>query len=131
KTLQEILEGNVIAEPEWYNNGVEYLMKDQHEEGWWSTGCGVECDTAFSVLFLVRSMQQSYGKGVGDGFALGRQGDRPKDITKLVNRGGKLINEQPKKDISELLKMIEDGKMDDLAGVMDDPSTLVVKDVNP
>ncbi len=132
KSLQEELEGTDVEEPEWYNNGVDYLKKEQHEDGWWSNGCGVECDTAFSILFLLRSMKQALGPSLGEGLALGGQGDLPRDITKLVNRGGKLINEQPKTEVSQLIAMLDDeAKMADLEGLLDDPSALVVKNVDP
>lgn len=131
KSLQEVLEGRDEHEPEWYNNGVEFLMKAQDPEGWWSNGCGVECDTAFSVLFLLRSMKLALGDSLGEGFAFGGQGDLPKDLSKLKIRGDKIVTEQPKAEVSQILAMIESGNTADLEDMLSDPASLVVKDVDP
>lgn len=131
KSLQEILEGTDDPEPEWYNNGVKYLMKEQDAEGWWSSGCGAECDTAFSILFLLRSMKTALGEGLGEGLAIGMQGGLPKDLSKLKVRGDKIVSEQPKTEISELIGMLDDeDKMADLEALMNDPSALIVKNVD-
>ena len=58
KSFDEKLKGNPQDEPQWYNNGFKYLKTTQSPEGAWSTGCGHGPDTAFGVLFLVRSTQQ-------------------------------------------------------------------------
>ncbi|MGI9456747.1 MAG: hypothetical protein ACR2NU_09305 [Aeoliella sp.] len=128
KTLQAILEGDDDLEPEWYNNGVEHLMKTQDNDGSWTTGCGSECDTAFSILFLIRSMEGSYGS-LGEGVALGGEFSF-NDITKLKVRGGKLVVDQAKTEIGQLLSMLDDEKMNDLDALINDSEALVIGDVD-
>src|SRR5690606_35708849 len=129
KSLQEILAGKDVYEPEWYNKGVEHLMAEQHEEGWWSAGCGAECDTAAAVLIASRSTKKSLGS-LGEGYAFGGIGDLPKDLSKLKVRGDRIVTEQARTDVSDLLKMLDDEKMADLEGVLVDPSALVVENVD-
>ena len=37
----------------WYNDGYEFLAEKQQPDGSWTGYCGPECDTAFSILFLL------------------------------------------------------------------------------
>ena len=35
RSFQELIEGKVVPEPAWYNDGVEYLQKTQAADGSW------------------------------------------------------------------------------------------------
>ena len=128
KTLQAILEGADDPEPEWYNNGVELLKKTQAEDGSWSTGCGADCDTAFSILFLIRSMESSYGS-LGEGVALGGQ-FQFNDISRLKVRGGKLVASQAKTEVSKFLDMLDDDRIADIDALVSDSEALDVGNVD-
>ncbi len=128
KSLQAILEGSEEYEPAWYNNGVKYLQESQAPDGSWSTGCGPDCDTAFSILFLIRSMETALGS-LGEGAALAGRG-LPTDISKLKVRGGKLVVEQAKTEIDSLLGDLDDAKLADLDAVISGSSALVVGEVD-
>lgn len=128
KSLQAILEGTDDPEPEWYNNGVEYLKRSQYEDGSWSTGCGADCDTAFSILFLIRSMETALGS-LGEGAALAGRG-LPTDISRLKVRGGKLVVEQAKTEIDALLGDLDDAKLSELDAVISGTSELVIGEVD-
>ena len=128
KSLQAILEGDEEYEPKWYNDGVKYLQRTQEKDGSWSTGCGPECDTAFSILFLIRSMETALGS-LGEGAALAGRG-LPTDISKLKVRGGKLVVEQAKTEIDALLGDLDDAKLADLDAVISGSSELVIGNVD-
>ncbi len=128
KTLQAILEGSEDLEPAWYNKGVDYLRKSQSKDGSWTTGCGSGCDTAFTILFLIRSMQMSFGS-LGEGVALGGRG-LPSNIHQLKIRGGQLVVSQPKTEVSQLLSMLDDEKREDLDALINDSEALVMGDMD-
>ena len=74
KSFQEAMEGIEDLSPKWYNDGYEFLAKSQAADGSWSGYCGPECDTAFSVLFLLRSTQKSIKAKLGEGMLLSGRG---------------------------------------------------------
>lgn len=85
--------GEIEKDPEWYSDIARFLIEKQSPTGVWAgQGCGDVPDTAFGVLFLLRSMQKSIieAKKLGGGLLKGGQGI-PKDTTDLfVGRDGKL-----------------------------------------
>ena len=60
-TFRDLFEHRAEKEPEWYNDGAEFLLKSQNADGSWTCGdqCGVVPDTAFAVLFLMRSTKKA------------------------------------------------------------------------
>jgi hypothetical protein len=96
-----------VEGPAWYNDGVKWLKKTQKEEGSWDArgSCDPVVNTAFGVLFLLRSTQKmiapkkSLGRGdmmggVGlpqDGEYIGKDGNVRKKTT--VGRGASLIGD--------------------------------------
>lgn len=129
KSFQEAMEGIEDRSPKWYNDGYEFLAKTQAADGSWSGYCGAECDTAFSVLFLLRSTQKSIKAKLGEGMLLSGRG-LPSNLARAKLRDGQLIAEQVHKNVDELLSMIDDkneGTLDELAR---DPSQLVVEHID-
>ncbi len=129
KSFQEAFEGIEDKSPKWYNDGFEYLAKNQAADGSWSGYCGTECDTAFSILFLLRSTQKSIHAKLGEGMLLAGRG-LPTNLNRAKLRNGQLIVDQVHTKVDELLSIIDDGDdalLDDLAR---DPSQLVVDQVD-
>lgn len=130
RSFQEAFESTEDKSPKWYNDGYEFLVKDQGADGSWTNGhCGPPCDTAFSVLFLLRSTQKSIHAKLGEGMLLAGRG-LPTNLSKAKLRNGQLLVEQTHTKVDELLSMIDDGDdalLDDLAR---DPSQLVVEQVD-
>lgn len=124
KSLQAILEGTDDPEPVWYNNGVEYLMKNQAEDGTWETGCGRECDTAFSILFLIRSMETALGS-MGEGAALAGRG-LPSDLKKLRDQGGQLVTSAAKTQLDGLLSPMDGDQINQWVDVIEGRSALEI-----
>jgi hypothetical protein len=94
-SVREFCEQRVEREPQWYNDGAHYLIKSQKEDGSWSSApqAGAVVDTAFSVLFLLRSMKKSLEKSYayGDGTMIGGRGI-PKDTSRVeLLRDGRVV----------------------------------------
>jgi hypothetical protein len=126
KSFQEALEGLEETSPQWYNDGYEFLAKAQQPDGSFQNGyCGAQPDTAFAVLFLLRSTQKSIKAKLGEGMLLSGRG-LPSNLARAKLRDGQLIAEQVHKNVDELLAMVDDkneGTLDELAR---DPTQLVV-----
>ena len=91
-SFQELIDQKDEKEPKWYNDGAKYLMKTQGENGAWNSQCGSVADTAFGVLFLMRSTKKSIGKvhNYGDGTMVGGRG-LPKDTDMVEVHGGQVV----------------------------------------
>jgi hypothetical protein len=115
KAFQELIEGKAVAEPDWYNQGVEFLRKTQNPDGSWKTpkdhANSAFLDTAFGILFLTRSSQTSIRKAVMDeGTLIGGKG-LPSNITNARMVDGQVVTPQMVRDVDDLLEML--GKADD------------------
>jgi hypothetical protein len=128
KSFQEVFDGDWEDEPKWYNDGYEYLLKSRSPEGSWNHGCGPPCDTAFAILFLLRSTQMSLRRGLEGALTSGR--GLPTNLSKAKLVDGQLVIEQVHAKVDELLSLIDAGdsaKLDELAR---DPSQLIVENVD-
>jgi hypothetical protein len=55
KSFAESGDKNKEEAPQWYGDGARFLIAGQSAAGTWNSGCGDVPDTAFGVLFLLRS----------------------------------------------------------------------------
>ena len=97
--------------PIWYNDGVRYLMKTQAESGNWESDspAGAFADTAFGILFLLRSTGKSLGEmnaKLGDGTLVGGRG-LPKESDQALVRDGEVIARPLLGPAEQLLAMLE------------------------
>lgn len=129
KSFQELQTGTYPEEPDWYNKGFAYLKESQKQPGVWETGCGPEIDTAFSVLFLLRSTQKAIRQTLGEGTLQSGRG-LPTNLAKVKLKGGQLVVEQTKTQISELLDLFDDDQQENLSALVSDDTALVVNDVD-
>jgi len=92
QSFRELAQRRPEKEPAWYNDGVRLLLQLQSQDGSWKERCGVVPDTAFAMLFLLRSMKQSIEKahGLGDGILVGGRG-LPKETEKIAVREGNVV----------------------------------------
>lgn len=126
RSFQEVLLSEVEEEPKWYNDGYEYLRSSQQTDNSWTENCGKSVDTAFAILFLVRSMQIDLGSGIGGGTQITGRG-LPKNVAQAKMRRGQLVIDDTKKKIDELLKVLEDPTHPDYDQLMSDPRSLTVE----
>ena len=129
KSFQEALEGAIEEEPKWYNDGYQFLAKDQKADGSWQGYCGSMCDTAFCALFLLRSTQKSIRIDLGEGTLVSGRG-LPNNLARAKMRNGQLIIEQVHTKVDRVLSMIDEddeGALDELAR---DPTQFIVDKVD-
>ncbi len=91
-SFRELAQRTEEISPPWYNLGVEWLMKKQAANGSWAGAEEVVSDTAFAVLFLLRSTKQSIekAKDFGPGVLISGRG-LPKNLDNIQLRGGKVV----------------------------------------
>jgi hypothetical protein len=91
-SFREVYENTSEKEPEWYNDGADFLLKSQQSNGTWASQAGMVPDTAFSVLFLMRSTQKAIGvvKPYGAGVMIGGRGI-PKSLDNIELRNGNIV----------------------------------------
>lgn len=108
-SFREAAEGTTEAEPGWYNEGARFLLANQTAQGAWSGDCGPVADTAFGVLFLLRSSKKSIerARDYGAGTLVGGRG-LPHEAGQVVVRGGKVLNKPLLGPAERLLSSIDD-----------------------
>lgn len=76
QSFREAAAGRIGYNADWYDDGVKYLLSKQNENGGWDEQCGPMADTAFSVLFMVRSTRKSITRAryFGGGTLVGGRG---------------------------------------------------------
>jgi hypothetical protein len=104
----ELLDQKAEKEPKWYSDGARYLIKSQADDGSWKSQSGVVPDTAFAVLFLLRSTKKSIEKAYsyGDGTLVGGRG-LPKDTARVEVRGGQVVAKPLLGPAESLLKALD------------------------
>jgi hypothetical protein len=129
QSFRELRDGVTEGEPKWYNDGFQFLAAHQEKEGCWRSGCGGAVDTAFSVLFLLRSTQKTIRSTLGEGTLVGGRGI-PVNVAKAKLRGNQIVVEQVQTKVDDLLSMIDDADQSRLDDLARDPTNLVVDQVD-
>ncbi|QDU88727.1 hypothetical protein Pla175_21080 [Pirellulimonas nuda] len=122
--FEEFLTGVAPGSPKWYNDGYDFLLKNQKKPGIWDKGCGEAADTAFAVLFLQRSTQKILRASIGEGLMLSGRG-LPKDLSSVRLDGGQIVAQQEKTAVEDLLGMLDEDQSAKLDALADDPSALI------
>jgi hypothetical protein len=130
KSFEELLTGDVPSEPEWYQMGYQYLKANQGPNGSWKGGAGPSCETAFAVLFLIRSTQKSIKASLGEGTLVGGRG-LSADLSRMKLKGGRLVAEEKPTEVDNLLNMLEGEGNEGLESLLNDPAALRVQNVGP
>jgi hypothetical protein len=107
-SFRDLIEQTSEKEPKWYNDGVDYIIKHQAADGSWNDGCDKTADTAFAVLFLVRSTKKAIekAKSYGASDLVGGRG-LPKAGERLEIANGQAIVKQEVGPADDLLKMLD------------------------
>ncbi len=122
KSFEEHLSGDAEEEPKWYDDGVTLIRRRVIlPEHYWSGECGSAVDTAFAILFMVRSMRATLeNQGIGGGELVGGVG-LPQNVATSQVRGGQLQSEETSRTIGELLQVLEDPDHPDHERVLANP----------
>ncbi len=129
QSFYELLDGVAEDEPKWYNDGFDYLAKNPSPEGGWNRGCGRRVDSAFAVLFLLRSTQRSIQSTLGEGTLVGGRGI-PINIATATLRGNQIVANQLHTKVDEMLSMVDDADQSRLDELARDPTGLIVERVD-
>ena len=91
-SFREAVEGMSEEEPQWYNDGVRFLLEKQAADGTWQHDGGAAVDSAFCVLFLLRSSKKSIerARAFGAGTLIGGRG-LPREGTELEVRADRVV----------------------------------------
>jgi hypothetical protein len=113
-SFKEKADGQKPKEAPWYNDGYRYLKETQNEDGSWKSAGGDAVDTAFAILFLLRSTQKAIEKveTFGAGTLVGGRG-LPRNTANVKLRGGRLVAENQAQAVEDMLKAL--GEADDEA----------------
>ncbi|NOY42423.1 MAG: hypothetical protein GXP26_11380 [Planctomycetes bacterium] len=133
KSFEELLSSNIPSEPEWYQRGYEYLKNKQHDHGGWGRkkeDTGAACETAFAVLFLMRSTQKSIRASLGEGTLVGGRGLQA-DLSRMKIDRGRLVAKPKTTQISNLLGMLNDSSSEDLEQLLSNPNALRLDHAGP
>lgn len=107
--FRELAEGIDTKEPAWYNAGVQYCKAKQAGNGSWNSKNGPVIDTAFAVMFLLRSSKKTITRLVIEsGRLTGGKGLSADMSTAKVSASGKVVVADASKATSELLEMLDD-----------------------
>jgi len=110
QSFREAASGRIAQDSEWYDAGVRYLLAKQGTRGEWDNQCGVMSDTAFSVLFMVRSTRKAITRAryYGGGTLVGGRGLPHGEGSALLRQG-------------RIKRQATAGPADELFAAMDDP----------
>lgn len=110
-SFREAAEGKSEAEPRWYNEGAQYLLANQTPQGSWEGDCGPVADTAFGILFLLRSSKKSIerARDYGAGTLVGGRG-LPRAPGEVEVRAGQVLNKPLLGPAERLLSSIDDAE---------------------
>jgi len=128
QSFLELSDGKQIKEPRWYNDGYAYLKKTQAKDGSWksaqSGGQGV--DTAFGILFLLRSTKKSIerSKSYGGGSLMAGRG-LPRDPRDVQLHAGRIVARLQATTAEQMLAALADPESADFGSLATDEAPLV------
>ncbi|QDU28192.1 Prenyltransferase and squalene oxidase repeat protein [Anatilimnocola aggregata] len=109
QSFYEASEGRFIKEPRWYNEGFVYLKKEQQEDGSWK-GANEALnapDTAFAVLFLLRSTKKAIEKSRAYSEATLVSGrGLPGNSQEVAIRSGRIVQTKVNVTITQLVDIL-------------------------
>lgn len=133
QSFRELVEGTEEAEPRWYNDGVRLLQMLQRDTGQWdSLGSGAFApqdtdsvvNTAFAMLFLLRSTRETIEKVVERDGALRGGYDLPTDLSAVRVRDNRLVAPAVVGEVADMIGMLESGETDKIDSLLDHPDAL-------
>jgi hypothetical protein len=107
-----------INDVDWYAEGARLIIAKQRDDGSWPESDGVEVNTAFGVLFLIRSTKVSiriHQKHIGRGTLVSGRG-LPQNLADLEQTATGLKARAIRGKTGDLLQMLETGKQEHLEG---------------
>lgn len=125
RSFRDLVEGRTDPSPGWYNDGANYLLKSQLDDGKW-VGSPVPEDvgnTCFGVLFLMRSMREiikkvkSFGGGTlsggrglpdGDDVVLGLDGVKSRALSGPADQILQMLEDPDRPEVDKALARLHE-----------------------
>jgi hypothetical protein len=129
QSFYELIAGLHIKNPGWYDDGYNWLHKRQKLDGHWESTQDMKVpDTAFAILFLLRSTKKSIekSKGFDGGLALGGQG-LPRHLNEVRADGGRVVAKPVAGSTDTLLAILANPDHADFRDLADDPRDLIAQ----
>jgi hypothetical protein len=109
QSFLEASDGRFVKEPRWYNEGYSFLKKEQLEDGHWKGKHeGLEAaDTAFAVLFLLRSTKKAIekSKAYGEASLVSGRG-LPANSQEVAIRSGRIVQTKVNVTAAQLIDIM-------------------------
>jgi hypothetical protein len=106
-----LAEKATLGKVDWYAKGRDFIRSTQTSDGSWHAQHGVDMNTAWAVLFLVKSTAKTIHKinirKLGAGTLLGGR-ELPKDLSSLTVAGGRVVSRPMNGAIEGMLAVLED-----------------------
>ena len=126
QSFQELGEGRTIKEPKWYNDGFAFLRRTQDDAGSWNSKAGLGPDTAFGVLFLLRSAKKSIDRSrtLSSGTLVAGRG-LPGNVEQVEIRGRRIVAKENDRSLVQLLNALDKPESSQRADLLADPEQLI------
>lgn len=110
--FRELAENKFYESPPWYDKTAEFLLLNQTENGSWNGNLGSQVDTAYAVLFLLRSTRKTFEKikppdYFGGGNMIGGRG-LPKLTDDIKVQDGRIISLAEIPDSEQLMRRLDE-----------------------
>lgn len=124
-SFKELADGHKSNESSWYNDGYKYLKETQDKSGFWKSSGGEAVDTAFAILFLLRSTKKAIEKShtFGDGTLVGGRG-LPNNTAGVKLRGGRVVAKNQAQAVEDMLKALGDPDELELDNLAENPEEI-------
>ncbi len=129
KSFEDFLAGNIDEEPSWYEIGVNFIKENQKADGSVTSIAGPECATAFAILFLVRSTQQSIKASLGEGTLVGGRG-LSANLARMKIQKGRLVKESKPTEIDNFLALLDATAGPELDSLLSESSRIDVSNIS-
>ena len=121
-----LAEKQTLGRVDWYARGRDFIRSTQHSDGSWHSAHGIEMNTVWAILFLVKStaktIQKITIKRLGAGTLLGGR-ELPQDLSSLTVAGGRVVSRPMNGAIEGMLAVLEDPRAEQadaaVAGMVD------------
>ena len=121
-----LAEKQTLGRVDWYAKGRDFIRSTQKSDGSWHSTHGIEMNTVWAILFLVKStaktIQKIAIKRLGAGTLLGGR-ELPKDLSSLTVAGGRVVSRPMNGAIEGMLAVLEDPRAEQadaaVAGMVD------------
>lgn len=125
QSFQELAEGRLIREPKWYSDGYAYLRRTQNPDGSWNSKSGPGPDTAFGILFLLRSTKKSIdrSRSATTGTLIAGRG-LPANVEQVEVRGGRIVAKAATRGLAQLMDDLEKPGSSQQADLLANPEPL-------